>query len=56
MKEFTRLVKYIRPYWVIFVLAVIAMFMTAVFETATGLCLFRYSTNSCLSTQNKNAF
>ena len=39
MKEFTRLVKYIRPYWVIFVFAVIAMFMTAVFETATGALL-----------------
>ena len=39
MKEFTRLVKYVRPYWLIFVFAVIAMFLTAVFETATGALL-----------------
>lgn len=39
MKEFTRLVRYVRPYWLIFVLAVIAMFLTAVFETATGALL-----------------
>jgi subfamily B ATP-binding cassette protein MsbA len=39
MKEFARLVKYVRPYWLIFVLAVIAMFLTAVFETATGALL-----------------
>jgi subfamily B ATP-binding cassette protein MsbA len=39
MKEFTRLVRYVKPYWLIFVAAVIAMFMTAVFETATGALL-----------------
>ena len=39
MKEFARLLKYVRPYWLIFVAAVIAMFMTAVFETATGALL-----------------
>ena len=39
MKEFTRLVRYVKPYWLIFVVAVGAMFMTAVFETATGALL-----------------
>jgi len=39
MKEFSRLIKYVRPYWLIFIAAVLAMFMTAVFETATGALL-----------------
>jgi subfamily B ATP-binding cassette protein MsbA len=39
MKEFSRLIKYVRPYWLIFIAAVVAMFMTAVFETATGALL-----------------
>src|SRR4051794_39171953 len=39
MREFTRLVRYVKPYWLIFVAAVIAMFLTAVFETATGALL-----------------
>jgi len=39
MKDFARLVKYVKPYWLVFVAAVIAMFLTAVFETATGALL-----------------
>ena len=39
MNDFKRLLKYVRPYWVIFVLAVIAMFLGALFETATGALL-----------------
>jgi subfamily B ATP-binding cassette protein MsbA len=39
MKELSRLIKYVRPYWLIFIAAVIAMFLTAVFETATGALL-----------------
>ncbi len=35
MNDFQRLLKYVRPYWVIFVLAVVAMILGAVFETAT---------------------
>ncbi len=35
MNDFKRLLKYVRPYWLIFVLAVIAMFLGALFETAT---------------------
>ncbi|MEQ1921357.1 MAG: ABC transporter transmembrane domain-containing protein [Pyrinomonadaceae bacterium] len=39
MKDLKRLLKYVRPYWLIFVLAVIAMILCAVFETAIGLLL-----------------
>jgi len=39
VKDFTRLLKYVRPHWHIFVLAIVAMLMTAVFETATGALL-----------------
>ena len=39
MKELKRLLKYLRPYWLIFVIAAIAMFLGAVFETATGALL-----------------
>ncbi len=39
MNDFTRLLKYVRPYWSIFVLAVIAMILVAVFETAVGALL-----------------
>jgi len=39
MKELTRLLKYVRPYWLIFVLALVAMVFGAAFETATGALL-----------------
>jgi subfamily B ATP-binding cassette protein MsbA len=39
MKDFKRLLKYLRPYWLIFVIAGVAMFLGAVFETATGALL-----------------
>ena len=39
MNDFQRLLKYVRPYWLIFILAFIAMVVGAVFETATGALL-----------------
>ncbi len=36
MKDLKRLLKYVRPYWGIFLLAVVAMILGAVFETAIG--------------------
>jgi ATP-binding cassette, subfamily B, bacterial MsbA len=36
MNEFARLLQYVRPHWVTFTFAVIAMVLVAVFETATG--------------------
>ena len=39
MNDFQRLLKYVRPYWLIFILAFIAMVFGAVFETATGALL-----------------
>jgi subfamily B ATP-binding cassette protein MsbA len=39
MNEFKRLLRYVRPYWVTFVFALITMVLTAVFETATGALL-----------------
>ncbi len=36
MNEFARLLQYVRPHWVTFLFAVIAMVLVAVFETATG--------------------
>jgi ATP-binding cassette, subfamily B, bacterial MsbA len=39
MKDFKRLLKYLRPYWLIFVIAGVAMLLGAVFETATGALL-----------------
>lgn len=39
MKDFKRLLKYLRPYWLIFVIAAIAMLLGAAFETATGALL-----------------
>lgn len=35
MNEFARLLKYVRPYWLTFLFAIIAMVFVAVFETAT---------------------
>ena len=39
MKDLQRLLKYVRPYWLIFVLALVAMLLGAVFETAIGAML-----------------
>ena len=39
MNDLQRLLKYVRPYWVIFILAFAAMILGAVFETATGALL-----------------
>lgn len=39
MQELRRLLKYVRPYWMIFSLALIAMVLGAAFETATGALL-----------------
>src|SRR5258708_13767456 len=39
MNEIKRLLKYVRPYWLMFVFAIIAMVLVAVFETATGALL-----------------
>ena len=39
MQDFKRLVRYVRPYWPTFALAVIAMVFVAAFETATGALL-----------------
>ena len=36
MNDLTRLLKYVRPYWLTFVLAVVAMVVGAAFETAVG--------------------
>ena len=39
MNDFKRLLSYVRPYWLIFLLALVAMLLGAVFETATGALL-----------------
>jgi subfamily B ATP-binding cassette protein MsbA len=39
MNDLTRLLKYVRPHWLIFVFAIVAMVLVAVFETATGALL-----------------
>src|SRR5437868_6346799 len=39
MKDFTRLLRHVRPYWLLFTAAMIAMVLTALFETATGALL-----------------
>ncbi|MFN6963329.1 MAG: ABC transporter ATP-binding protein [Pyrinomonadaceae bacterium] len=39
MNDFRRLLKYVRPHWLTFVLAIVAMVLVAVFETATGALL-----------------
>jgi subfamily B ATP-binding cassette protein MsbA len=39
MKDLKRLLKYVRPYWLIFLAAIVAMVLTAAFETATGALL-----------------
>lgn len=36
MNDFTRLLKYVRPYWLMFVFAIVAMVVGAAFETAVG--------------------
>ncbi len=39
MSEFTRLLQYVRPHWLTFIFALIALVLVAVFETATGALL-----------------
>ena len=39
MTEFTRLLQYVRPHWLTFILAFVAMVFVAFFETATGALL-----------------
>jgi len=39
MNDLQRLLKYVRPYWLTFVAAIVAMVLTATFETATGALL-----------------
>ncbi|CAN5691694.1 lipid A export permease/ATP-binding protein MsbA [soil metagenome] len=39
MEEFRRLLLYVRPHWKAFALAVLAMLLTALFETAIGILL-----------------
>ena len=39
MSDFKRLLTYVRPHWMTFILATIAMILVAVFETATGALL-----------------
>lgn len=39
MKDFSRLLKYVRPHWPTFAVAMVAMVLTALFETATGALL-----------------
>src|SRR5574338_1652683 len=39
MEEFIRLLKYVRPHWLTFVVALAAMVLVATFETATGALL-----------------
>lgn len=39
MNDFKRLLRYVRPHWITFVLAVVAMIFTAAFETAIGAML-----------------
>src|SRR3982751_2164012 len=39
MNDLKRLLTYLRPYWLMFTLAIVAMVLGAVFETATGALL-----------------
>jgi subfamily B ATP-binding cassette protein MsbA len=54
MNDFKRLLKYLRPHWVTFVIAMIAMVFTAAFETATG-ALFVPIFNQFMPEQAKNS-
>lgn len=39
MNEFRRLLEYVRPHWLMFIFAIVAMIFVAIFETATGALL-----------------
>jgi len=39
MDEFRRLLQYVRPHWITFAVAIVAMILVAIFETATGALL-----------------
>lgn len=54
MNDFKRLLKYLRPHWMTFVIAMIAMVFTAAFETATG-ALFVPIFNQFMPDQAKNS-
>jgi subfamily B ATP-binding cassette protein MsbA len=54
MNDFKRLLKYLRPHWATFVIAMIAMVFTAAFETATG-ALFVPIFNQFMPEQAKNS-
>jgi ATP-binding cassette, subfamily B, bacterial MsbA len=54
MNDLKRLLKYLRPHWVTFVVAMITMVLTAVFETATG-ALFVPIFNQFLPGQSQNS-
>jgi ATP-binding cassette, subfamily B, bacterial MsbA len=54
MDDLRRLLKYLRPHWLTFVVAMIAMVFTAAFETATG-ALFVPIFNQFLPGQSQNS-
>lgn len=54
MNDLKRLLRYLRPHWVTFVVAMITMVLTAVFETATG-ALFVPIFNQFLPGQAQNS-
>ena len=39
MQDFKRLLKYVKPHWLTFAVALVAMVLVAAFETATGALL-----------------
>ena len=55
MGDFRRLLNYVRPFWTSFLFALIAMFVTAVFETATA-ALLHLGTLGSIRTQTARAF
>jgi ATP-binding cassette, subfamily B, bacterial MsbA len=59
MNDLTRLLKYIRPHWLTFVLAVVAMVVGAAFETAVGALIVpifdQFNTNPTVA-QTKTLF
>lgn len=54
MNDFRRLLKYLRPHWITFVVAMVAMVLTAFFETATG-ALFVPIVNQFIPDQATNS-
>jgi len=56
MKDFRRLLKYVRPYWLTFTAAMVAMVLTATFETATGALLVPVFDQFLPGTESKTLF